>query len=87
MKRSERLYHRAKLTAWFAVLILSASVAVGCWSVRVAFSSAPGGALMLIAALIGFLIFVLRMMEAIRLARLAGIEADYEFAREVRPRL
>lgn len=87
MKRSERLFSEARHNAWLSLLILMVSVAIGCWSARVTMSTPLGGVAMLGLALVGFASFVATMLEAIRLARLAGREAEYEHEREVRPRL
>lgn len=95
MKRSEKLFDQAIRQAWWSVMSLAVSAAIVCWVPMALLSgdSHPGGMAVPVAvgalalALLGFVVCICRILEAIRLARLARIERGWEYEREVRPRL
>lgn len=95
MKRSEKLSSDARHQAWLSALVLAASVALVCWVPTAVLSgqSDPGGIAVPVAvgalalSLIGLVVCIAMLLEAIRLARLARIERGWEHEREVRPRL
>lgn len=95
MKRSERLSNQARRRAWWSAVSLAVSVAIVCWVPAAVLSgeSHPGGMAIPVAvgaltlALLGFASTLVLILEAIRLARLAGVEAKYEHEREIRPRI
>lgn len=95
MKRSERLSLKAKRYAWLSACSLVVSAALACWAPSAVLSgySDPGGIAVpaavgaLAFAIIGLVICIGLILEAIRLARLARNERAWEYEREVRPRL
>jgi len=87
MKRSEKLCGYARQSAGWCAVILTASVAAGVWSARVAMSNGPGGVLAWTLTLVGFRLAWWHGAEALRLARLVSREMDMEHEREPEVRL
>lgn len=95
MKRSEKLTLNAKRHAWLSACSLVVSAALVCWVPAAVLSgySDPGGIAVpaavgaLAFAIIGLVVCICLLLEAIRLARLARTERAWEYEREVRPRL
>lgn len=87
MKRSERLFFKARHAFWLAITTFSAAICAGAWSVR-AWQSAPsGGAVVGLVALAGLLLAASSAAECVRLLNLHRVEERIEWEREVRPRL
>ena len=87
MKRHERISREARQHALAALTLLIASVAMGVWSVGVNSSSVPGGMMLLLLALIGFLAALQQGRESARLFRMADEETHWDHIRSIRPRL
>jgi hypothetical protein len=88
MKRSERLLRTAWHEAGMAAVMLAVACACGIWAVAAAMPGmTPGGVALALAAATALFLAGLHGKEAARLARLAREESQWEWAREVRPRL
>jgi hypothetical protein len=89
MKRSEKFHLRARHTFGMAAMVLSASVAVGCWAPMAVLGEPSGGEVALSAAmgaiaLLGLVLTVSLMNDGFRYLRISRNEARWEWRASIR---
>lgn len=87
MKRSERLKRDSRHKALMAAMIFCVCIAGCVWSVALIDPLPSGGMLAAAAGAAGLSLAARMWRDALRTARLGRIEKEWEYSREVRPRL
>lgn len=87
MKRSERFRQEACRAAMWAAMIFTASVAGCAWSVALLEPLPSGGMLAAAIGVAGLGYAGCMVREAVRLLRLSGKEARWEWQASIRPKL
>lgn len=87
MKRSERFLLKARRRLLWALVVLCGSAAGCIWSIAAALPAASGGVFAGVLAAIGLFYGGGMMEDAWRWLRRSQCEAQWEWRREVRPRL
>ena len=87
MKRSERYVMQARRQALLALMVFSVSVAGCVWSVALVDPLPSGGMLAAAIGVTGLCYAAAMLREAVRLLRLSGREARWEWQASIRPKL